>query len=380
MQPQGSTAAYERERSRDRPLRVLRIYHAGVVSEWRQRERFLISDGLDLTLVSAQRWNEGGIDVECVPERDAFVVPVRSLGGHPSLFLLDPVPIWRLLRSRAFDLLDIHEEPNSLVVAEILLLRFLARLQAPVTLYSAQNIFKRYPWPFRTLERIAFRVAKGIHVCNQAAAENLRRKGFGGTIALVPLGVDVELFAPAAESRDETSFRVGYVGRLEPHKGVDVLLEAVSGTKSLALTIIGKGPEEQRLKARAAPMSETVTFLGFASGATLSVIYRSFGAVAIPSLPTPSWEEQFCRVAVEAMASGVPVVASSAGALPEIVDGAGLLVRPGDPDQLRDALRSLEEDPGLRAELGKRARARAIAFDWRSVAERQRAFYEAVLA
>src|SRR5699024_8858578 len=60
--------------------------------------------------------------------------------------------------------------------------------------------------------------------------------------------------------------------------------------------------------------------------------------LVVPSLPTPGWVEQFGRVAVEAMASGVPVIASRSGALPDVVSGAGLLVEPADAQALRQAL------------------------------------------
>lgn len=363
-----------------RSLRVLRIYHAGVVSAWRERERCLISDGADVKLVSARSWNEGGVKVTCVPGNDDFVVPVGTMGRHPSVFLFDPLPIWRLLRRVPFDLIDIHEEPNSLAVAEILLIRFLAGSKAPVTLYSAQNIFKRYPWPFRCLERLALRVAKGVHVCNQAAADIVRKKGFQGLTALVPLGVDAHSFAPAAESSRMTRFLVGYVGRLERRKGVHVLLDAVAGTDSLDVTFVGQGPEEKNLKSRAARLGVNVTFLGPATPEELAGIYPSFAALAVPSVPTSSWEEQFCRVAVEAMATGVPIVASSSGALPEVIAGAGLLVSPGDPDQLRNALLRLKEDPSLREDLASRARKRGESFDWACIATLQRELYKAVLS
>ena len=67
-------------------------------------------------------------------------------------------------------------------------------------------------------------------------------------------------------------------------------------------------------------------------------MYRRFDVVVVPSLETPSWVEQFGRVAVEAMASGVVVVASRSGSLPEVVGEAGVLVPPGDVGALADAL------------------------------------------
>ena len=97
-----------------------------------------------------------------------------------------------------------------------------------------------------------------------------------------------------------------------------------------------------------------VRFMGWAAQDDLARHYRSFDVVAVPSIDTPGWSEQFCRVAVEAMASGVPVVASRAGALPEVVGAAGLLVDPGDADALGAALEALAGDAGRWDELRRR--------------------------
>ena len=94
-------------------------------------------------------------------------------------------------------MIDIHEEPFALATAEILLLRRLRRQRAPYVLYSAQNIDKRYPPPFRWLERWALRHAAGLSVCNSEAGRICERKGLPGPATLIPLGVDVERFSPA---------------------------------------------------------------------------------------------------------------------------------------------------------------------------------------
>src|SRR5688572_20761298 len=120
------------------PLKVLRIAHHGVVSEWRERERELRSLGADVTLISSKMWNEGGKRVRLSAEGDEFVRGAATIGRHPSAFLFAPAPLWRALGEQP-DLIDLHEEPNSLAVAELRLLRWLRRSQVPFVLYSAQN-------------------------------------------------------------------------------------------------------------------------------------------------------------------------------------------------------------------------------------------------
>ncbi|TAM69459.1 MAG: glycosyltransferase [Microbacteriaceae bacterium] len=360
-------------------MRVLRIAHHAVVSAWRQRERELRAADVDVTLISARRWNEGGRPVRLDADGDSFVRGAATLGRHPSVFLYDPRPIWRALGERPA-LIDIHEEPNALATAEVLLLRWLRRSRAPFVLYSAQNIQKRYPPPFRWIERVALRSASAAYVCNVAAGAILARKGLAGPAFDIPLGVDVNTFQPADRAAPHRAAIVGYVGRLDTHKGVHVLLRAAALRPDWEVRVTGDGPARSALGtfAQRLGIADRVHFLGHASGATLAARYRELDVVAVPSLPRPGWLEQFCRVAVEAMASGVPVVASASGAIPDVLADAGILVEPGDPRALADGLDNALQ-PERWAELRGRGLERSAAFTWRNVARLQLSMYESCL-
>ena len=380
-----------------RDLAVLRVYHSAVVGEWRRRDRALRAGGADVVLVSPRRWNEGGRDVELDVGDDDFVVPAATWGTHPYAFVYDPRPLWRALRARPLDVIDVHEEPASLAAAEVVVLARLAGRRAPICLYGAQNIEKRYPLPFRWIERAVLRRAAGLHTCNQEAGAILRRKGFAGRIRDLGLGVDVERFAPVPDrigEGDEPAavsdlapdpagrpLRVGYVGRLEAHKGVEVLVSAVAATPGVTLAIVGDGPTRPDVERAAATagVSDRVEVAGFASAEQLPDTYRRFDVVVVPSLDTPSWVEQFGRVAVEAMASGVAVVASRSGALPEVVGDAAWLVEPGDVAGLAAALATLRDDPARRRQLAEAGRRRARRYAWAEVAARQLDLYRQVV-
>jgi glycosyltransferase involved in cell wall biosynthesis len=359
---------------------VLRVAHSSVVPAWRERERVLIRRGVTVRLVTAAVWDEGGRPVHLEAGADTFVTGVPTLGWHPSVFVFDPRPLWRLL-GRPWDVLDINEEPGSLATAEILLLRWLRRRHEPFLLYSAQNIEKRYPPPFRWIERWALRHTAAVSVCNAAAGRILRRKGLLGRAVEIPLGVDTRHFTPARRPAPSGGLRVGYVGRLATHKGVAVLLESIAAHPTWTLDITGGGPAEGelRLQATSLGIDDRVSFSGWTDQDDLADRYRSYDVVAIPSIDTPGWSEQFCRVAVEAMASGVCVVASRAGALPEVIGGAGLLVEPGDPVALGVAIASLAGDPQLWCDLRARGLARAAGFSWEAVADATLALYDDVL-
>lgn len=366
-----------------RSLKVLRVYHSAVVEGWRARDRELLRRGAQVTLVAPRAWREGGRRVELDTGPDTFVVPARTWGRHPAVFAYDPLPLLRLVRRHRFDHVDVHEEPCSLAAAEVRLLRRWFQPSSRLLLYSAQNIPKRYPMPFRHFEAAALTEAAAVYVCNRAAGEVLRGKGFTGTVKVLPLGVDVERFAPRPENGAPAGDRellVGYVGRLTPEKGVDVLMRAASGQSGWRLRIVGDGPARAELRRLAGELGlgAQAEFTPALPHEELPGMYRELDALAVPSRPTPRWQEQFCRVAVEAMASGVPVVASASGSLPEVVADAGVLVPAGDPAALEAALRELAGHPERRRALGALGRARAARYSWSSVAEAHLALYEEV--
>ncbi|MRX43670.1 glycosyltransferase [Agromyces kandeliae] len=345
-------------------MRVLRVSHSAVVDEWRGRERALTALGVDVELCCARRWHAGGAPVTLHARPDEHVQGVRTLGRHPALFVYDPLPLWRAL-GRDVDVIDVHEEPFALATAEILLLRALRgrSRRTPVVLYTAQNLRKRYPVPFRWLERWALRAASGISACNTEAARIAEDKGFAGRAHVIPLGVDLEQFRPAdapgttggsgdadaaerpdagtGEPHDPSDpITVGFIGRLVPEKGLVLLLDALARDPRLRLRVVGTGPLASELRERAASVgvADRVELVGAVEPAGIPDVLRSFDVLAVPSLPTASWTEQFGRVAVEAMACGVPVVSSDAGALPDVVGGAGLVVPTGDAAALAEAL------------------------------------------
>jgi glycosyltransferase involved in cell wall biosynthesis len=351
-------------------VRVLRISHSAVVAAWRERERALVRLGVDVALVTAKVWDEGGAAVPFAPEGDTFAQGARTVGTHPNVFLFDPRPIWRLLGQR-WDVIDIHEEPCSLAAAEVLLLRLIRRSQAPFVLYSAQNIAKRYPPPFRWIERWTLRRTGGVSVCNHAAGEILTDKGLTGVVAEIPLGVDVEAFTPTERGAPSGQLRIGYVGRLAQHKGVQVLLDSVAERPEWTAELVGAGPAEADLRAQARRLGieARVEFVGSLDQDALMARYRSLDVVVVPSIPTTGWLEQFCRVAVEAMASGVPVVASRSGALPDVVGDAALLFEPGSVQGLTAALDHLIGEPGCWSAQRAAGLARAQQFTWDAVAD-----------
>lgn len=320
-------------------MRVLRISHSAGVDEWRGRERALQSLGIDVETLCALSWEEGGATVTPHPQPGERVTSVRTVGTHPALFGYDPRPIWRSMRGRP-DVIDIHEEPFALATAEVLALRWLSGCRAPYVLYTAQNLNKRYPVPFRWMERWALRQASGVSACNVDAARIVEAKGFPGRARVIPLGIDPTRFSAGVGRLAEETITAGFVGRLVEEKGVLVLVEALRRDPRLRARIAGGGPLAQRLHevAKELGVAARIELVGPVDPSEVVAFYHGLDVLAVPSIPRANWTEQFGRVVIEAMACGVPVVTSDAGALPEVVAGAGIVVPHSDPAALARAL------------------------------------------
>jgi len=212
-------------------------------------------------------------------------------------------------------------------------------------------------------------------------------------VSVIPLGVDLGRFQPVTdEARAEARERLGIpagervvlaVGRIEPLKGLDILIRSLalmSDRRGVSIHIIGgddrAAPEIARLTslAREQGVAEAVRFLGSRSHEELPDYYHAADVVVMPS-----FYESFGLVAVEAMASGVPVIASRVGGLASTVaDGrTGYLIAWRCPEPFAEKIELLLANEELRLALGRAARERMVAsYSWSGVAESVAALYE----
>jgi glycosyltransferase involved in cell wall biosynthesis len=155
---------------------------------------------------------------------------------------------------------------------------------------------------------------------------------------------------------------LGYVGRLVPDKGVDVLLRAVSNVKEAGcvfrLKIIGDGPDRNRLErlAEELHLKDCVEFIGYCEGSSLQRILADVSVAVMPSL----WEEACPMTAIEQMMRGRLVIATEIGGLGEVVGRTGLKFPPGDASVLAECIRKAVDDRHLVFSLGDAARKRAL--------------------
>ncbi|MGH7481648.1 MAG: glycosyltransferase family 4 protein [Longimicrobiales bacterium] len=229
------------------------------------------------------------------------------------------------------------------------------------------------------LERSLLRRASWASTPSEWTRERLREVlRADGTIEVVGNGVDDALFELPRDDRGGLL----YFGRLDLfQKGLDVLLRAlallVERGGDVVLDVAGRGRDAERFQELAAELGVAgrIRMHGPVDGEHRLRLFRQAGVLVMPSR-----FEGFGMVAAEAQAAGVPVVATTAGALPEVVAQGGVLVPPEDPAALAGALAGLLGDADRRAALGRLAREAAQRHRWDAVAERHLAFLEHVVA
>lgn len=251
----------------------------------------------------------------------------------------------------------------------------------------------------RRLLRFAARRADTCTAVSTALARELQRLS-GIEPAIISMGVDPDRFtgspisAPSTGDRSEQASgavrdkRILFVGRLVQKKGVRHLLDAlpivlssVPGTK---LIIVGDGPERAYLEEQASRLrvTDVVQFVGPVRNDELPAYYAAADVFAAPSVESIEGDtEGLPVVLLEAAASGLPIVASRVGGIPDFVrhEDTGMLVAPGDSRSMADGLVRLLSDERLSRRLARRARRAVVAdYTWEHIAKRFSSVFEAV--
>lgn len=369
-------------------IRVLRIARASLTPALRGRERAIASrfPQVDLKVISAKAWKETGVDVEVRPDELFEVEGARTFfSKHIQAFAYDPRPIVSALRRHRPHIIDLDHEPYSVPAAEIIWLRDRFSPGTRIVMQTAQNILKKYPFPFSFMERRAFEAVDGAYMCSDTVREVLEAKGFDKPLTLAPFGVDTEMFRPRPQRlRDGMPFTVGYVGRLLPEKGLTTLTDALGRLKheNWRLMVVGDGPERESVEARLRELGilDRATFAGAVPYEHTPRYFHWMDALVIPTLTTGRIREQFGRVIVEAMACGIPVIGSTCGAIPEVIGDAGMIFPEGDAEALAEAIERLLKDELLGRRLAAYGFERVREnFTWAHAAERIFGLYLRVL-
>ena len=245
-------------------------------------------------------------------------------------------------------------------------------------------------WYVRPVLRWTLKSADALSAITDDCRQHALRAGAPAeSVRIVFNGTDLRRFSPETNGRSPVDPRFGphmifACRQLFPRKGIRFLIEAAAQIKprypDLKLIIAGDGFERPELVALAERLgiAGDVTFLGWVPNTDLPQYYRAAAISVIPSL-----EEGFGIPAAEAMGCEIPVVASDAGGLPEVVENGvtGLVVPRGDSSALAAAMSSLLDDPIRRHRMGLAGRERALRlFDWDRTAEHFEQIYQETAA
>lgn len=386
----------------------------------RHLSRGLVELGHQVEVFSGQPYPEGldpRVVLRQVPSLDMYREPDPFRIPHPReirdrIDLLELATVWtagfpeprtfslraaRLLADRRDDFDVVHDNQSlgdGLLDIAATGLPVVATVHHPITRDRLLDLAAA-PWWRKPLvrrwygflgmqERVARSVPDLLTVSSSSATDIITDFGVRPEqLHVVPLGVDTSVFTPSAQPR--TRGRIIAIASADtPLKGVANLLQAVAKlrTKSdVELQLVAKlepnGPTDKLIAELG--ISDIVHASSGLSDAKLAALLASAEIACIPSL-----YEGFSLPAVEAMASGTPIVASRAGALPEVLGpdgGCARLVRPGDTDELIRVLDELLASPGQLRRLGTAGRGRALdVYSWESVAAQTLRVYERAMA
>jgi phosphatidyl-myo-inositol alpha-mannosyltransferase len=309
-----------------------------------------------------------------------FAVPANGSIGRVTVSLRFKQKAQNILRRMKFDVLHFHEpfvpflSPTFLDASETV----------NVATFHAFGGFSPSYW-------VGAKVTRNLHhklhgrIAVSGAARHFINRYFPGDYEIIPNGVDLDRFAdaePYEHLRDGT-LNILFVGRLEERKGLIHLLKAYHRLRKrrvdARLLVAGAGPKLREYRRFIGLRGiRDVEFLGRVSDEEKARYFASADIFCAPA----TGQESFGIVLLEAMAAGVPIVASDIHGYKRVVERnvQGILVEPKNPRALAAALYALANDADLRHELGEAGRRRAPEFSWDRVTERIVAFYYRTIA
>jgi len=226
-----------------------------------------------------------------------------------------------------------------------------------------------------------------IVACSQYLVQGIleRAPKAASKVHVVYNGVNIEEFVPSWMRKEANNFplygehpTVLFVGRLIKEKGVHQLVKAMKRVIQVIpqaqLVVVGSSwfgsdretPYIQELREASLEIKKHIHFTGYVPHKEIPKYYAYADVFVCPSV----WQEPFPLVILEAMACGIPIIASDRGGIPEAIGNAGLLINPEDTEQLADAIIQVLESPTLADNLGRKARKRVEElFTWRKIAQ-----------
>ena len=364
-------------------MRAVIVSHLYADPANRAKLRALAGLGVSLTVAVPDRWaaNDGrSHGTTWGDDSGVRVVPVGVRGrmAEPARLHWNAKTLRRLLTDFRPELIHVEEEPWTQPTA--VSLRLARRLGIRTVLCTSESLPRGQGLRQRFRRERSLRQAHGIIATNRLAlALVTKRRPTVPQLTLPQIGVTP---APAVPRTPHPGLAIGFVGRLVPERGLDLLFRACVGlTGKWALTVVGTGPSQEELEALAERLgiSARISWLGPLPREEVDRIWPRLDCVVFPARTTPRWVATAARGALYAMANGVTVVASDSGALPEIVGDTGRIVPEEDVPALTRTLQELYADRAECERLGAAGRRRLMdEFSDTAVAQKTLTFWRSL--
>jgi glycosyltransferase involved in cell wall biosynthesis len=301
------------------------------------------------------------------------------------LFHYDKNQIRKILQE-GWDGVHIWEEPY--LRASCLLGREIRAAGLPYTFLTDQNIAKRFPWPFNSWEREFVQGSRGWAGCGKQVLEVQRERDYPEeNVALLPHCVDTTRFKKPTEG-EKNAIRekwglngpvIGYVGRFVEEKGIPLILEVLGKIDSKlwgGLVFLGSGPLESSIRkwVKTHGLRDRVRIQLVKHGEMPNVL-PGIDILFSASQTRKNWKEQLGRMLIEAMACGIPNVASDSGEIPYTVGSGGIIFPEKSAEAGYSALDKLLKDAKLRNEIGDKALLESRRFSVSRVGQAMRKFW-----
>ena len=348
-------------------MRVLMISKTFVAStSQRKLEELAKFQDIDLTLMTPAYWqsDDGSKQVlePLYSNGYRMIVTPVIFNGHFHIYYYPQLK--KIMREVQPEILHIDEEPYNFATFQAM--RLAQQERIPALFVAWQNIYRDYPPPFHQMERYNYRQAKLALAGNLDVAEVLKQKGFNGPIRILPLSVDPDIYRRTTSRpfrAPDAPFTIGYVGRLVEPKGLTLIVEALANLPDFCRVVfIGHGPMKVELEELAQRLNvvNRVIFKEAIPPQDVPLEMQKMDVFVLPSVTRPNWKEQFGRVLIEAMACETPVIGSSSGEIPRVIDTAGLIFTEGNAQELSRCIQKLLDDPELYAQLATKGRQRVL--------------------
>ena len=388
-------------------MKILVASHTYIVDLNCQKLRELsrLDNNTQVIAVVPKLWRPGGVQNKIIEskfkdEGNFKIVPIDNFSQNNQGLLTFKSEIINLLKEFKPDVIQVEQGAKSLAYAQLITLNKFLGLKAKNVFFTWWNLPYKNKFPISLLEQYNLQNTHGLISGNQDGLDILRDHGYNNKAIVLPqLGIDEKLFTPKQQPELATQlkiqsdeFVIGFVGRFVKEKGILALIKSLASLQKFSwkLLLLGRGELKEQIETttrelgiqnkliliESVPHEQVPNYLNLMD----TLVLPSETTYKFKTLTAAGWKEQFGHVLIEAMASGVAVVGSDSGEIPNVIGDAGLIFPEGNIEALGNCLGQLMANPDLVKDLANKGYTRAMEkYTNKAVAQKQLAFYQELL-